>query len=97
MLTGGVFVLVGLLIIAFSVKIVFPGLARWLGNDLMFGKGNVYPDGSYRFSNPRPLIEWVALVGTFGTVLCAAWIWVSGIRIKFPSKKSGLSELAQVP
>jgi hypothetical protein len=41
MLAGGILVLVGLLIIAFSVKIVLPGLVNLLGNDAMFGKGNV--------------------------------------------------------
>jgi hypothetical protein len=55
MLTHGILVLIGLVIIAFSVKIAFPGLAHWLGNDAMFGKGNVVynTDGSYSLSNPR--------------------------------------------
>jgi len=91
MVLGGIAVLVGLLIIALSVQIVFPGLANLLGNDAMFGKGNVVynTDGSYSFNNPRPLIEWVALVGIFGAAICGAGIWLSGIRIKFPPKKSG--------
>jgi hypothetical protein len=38
MATGGLLVLVGLLIIAFSQKIVFPGLERLVGIETIVGK-----------------------------------------------------------
>lgn len=86
MLTGGLLVLVGLLVIAFSQKIVFPGLERLVGIERIVGKQNVVyqPDGTYYFTNPRAMIEWVSAVAICGFALCVAGIWISGFRIKFP-------------
>jgi hypothetical protein len=35
------------------------------------------------------MIEWVSGVAFFGLGICAAGIWLSGIRIQFPATKSG--------
>ena len=90
MIVGGLLVLVGLLIIDISVQIVFPGLSNLLGTDAMFGKGNLVRDqnGIYHFTNPRQLIGWVSVVVGVGAVICAAGIWISGIRIRFRAKSS---------
>lgn len=80
--------LVGLLVIAFSKQIVLPGLERLLGIETIVGKENVVyqPDGSYYFTNPRRIVEWVASVAIVGILIISFGIWTSGIRVKFPPK-----------
>lgn len=55
---GLILMLAGLLIVAFSKQIVFPGLERLVGIETIVGKGNVVyqPDGSYYFTNPRRMM-----------------------------------------
>src|SRR5665213_396941 len=86
---GCIFVLVGLLVVAFSSKIVFPGLERLIGIEAIVGKENVVyePDGGYYFTNPTAMIEWVGAVAILGFLICLVGIWLSGIRVKFPAKK----------
>jgi hypothetical protein len=67
--TFGFFLLfVGLLVVVFSEKIVFPGLERLIGIERIVGGGNVVyePDGSYVFTNPGAMIRWVASVAGIG-------------------------------
>src|SRR4051794_34319622 len=86
---GVLLILVGLLVTAFSSKIVFPGLERLLGIETIVGKSNVVyeADGNYYFANPGAMVKWVSIVAIIGIAVSASGIWLSGIRIKFPSKK----------
>ena len=80
------FMLIGLVVIAFSKQIVFPGLERLIGIETIVGKENVLyqPDGSYSFTNPRAMLAWILSVAIIGVLLHLYGIWLSGIRIKFP-------------
>ena len=80
--------LVGLLMLAFSKQIVFPGLERLIGIETIVGKENVvyFPDGSYNFTNPRAMAVWVLSVAILGLVIHLIGIWLSGFRIKFPAR-----------
>jgi hypothetical protein len=86
---GCFLILVGLLVVAFSNKIVFPGLERLVGIEAIVGKENVVyePDGGYYFTNPTAMVEWVGSMAIFGLLICFVGIWLSGIRVKFPTKK----------
>ena len=81
--------LLGLLVVGFSYKIVFPGLERLIGIEAIVGKQNVsyQPDGSYYFNNPKAVAEWTLAVAILGLLIHVIGIWLSGIRINFPSKK----------
>ncbi len=86
---GLLLILIGLLVIAFSNKIVFPGLERLVGIETIVGKDNVVyqPDGSNYFTNPWRMVEWVVSVVIVGIFIISFGIWISGIRIKFPARK----------
>ena len=87
----GYFLMVlGLLVVCFSNKIVFPCLERLIGIEAIVGKENVVyqPDGSYSFTNPKAMMEWILSVATLGLLIHVVGIWLSGIRIKFPPKKA---------
>jgi len=90
-LFGCVLILIGLLVIAFSKQIVFPGLERLIGIETIVGKENVgyLPGGGYGFTNPRAMVEWVLSVAIVGMLICASGIWLSGIRLKFPARRGG--------
>jgi hypothetical protein len=79
------------LVIAFSNKIVFPGLERLVGIETIVGKDNVVyeSDGSYGFTNPRAMLEWISSVRLVGILACSFGFWISGIRLKFPARKRG--------
>jgi hypothetical protein len=79
----------GLLVIAFSNQIVFPGLERLIGTEPIAGKGNIVyqPDGSYYFNNPGRAAEWIVSVAIAGFLILSCGIWISGIRIRFPAKQ----------
>ena len=81
--------LLGLLVICFSTKIVFPGLERLIGIEALVGKENVVynSDGSYILTNSGAMAKWILSVAALGLVIHAIGIWLSGIRIKFPAKK----------
>jgi hypothetical protein len=85
---GLVLMMTGLLVIAFSNKIVFPGLERVVGIETIVGKENVVyqPDGSYLFTNPGAMAMWVGSMAIIGLIIHIVGIWLSGIRIKFPQK-----------
>lgn len=82
--------ILGLLVVFFSNKIVFPWLARLIGIEAIVGKDNVVyqPDGSYYFTNPKAMLEWISSVAILGLLIHVVGIWLSGIRIKFPPKKA---------
>jgi len=86
---GWILILFGLLVIAFSEKIVFPGLERLIGIETIVGKENVVyqSDGSYGFTNPRAMLEWVSSVAMLGIGVLIIGIWLSGFRLKFPARK----------
>jgi hypothetical protein len=88
-LLGYFLMVIGLLVIAFSNRIVFPGLERVVGIETIVGKENVLyqPDGIYVFTNPRAMAIWVGSVAMIGLIIHLVGIWFSGIRIKFPQKK----------
>jgi hypothetical protein len=88
-LFGYFLMLLGLLVVGFSDKIVFPCLERLIGIEAIVGKENVsyQPDGSYYFTNPKAMMEWTLAVAILGLLIHAIGIWLSGIRIKFPRKK----------
>jgi hypothetical protein len=86
---GSLVMLTGLLVIAFSNNIVFSGVARLVGIETIIGKDNVVynADGSYYFTNPRAVVEWVGSAMLLGVLIIVFGAWMSGIRIKFPTKK----------
>jgi hypothetical protein len=88
-LFGCVLILIGLLVIAFSKQIVFPGLERLIGIETIVGKENVVylPGGGYGFTNPRATGEWILSVAIVGFLICAFGTWLSGIRLKFRPRK----------
>jgi hypothetical protein len=88
-LFGCILIPIGLLVIAFSSRIVFSGLERLIGIEAIVGKENVVyqPDGSYYFTNPRAMVEWVLSVAMPGMLILAVGIWLSGFRLKFPARK----------
>ena len=85
---GYILMVIGLLVIAFSNKIVFPGLERVVGIETIVGKENVVyrPDGSCVFTNPGAMAIWVGSVAIIGLIIHIIGIWLSGIRIKFPKE-----------
>jgi hypothetical protein len=85
---GLILMVVGLLVIAFSKEIVFPGFERIVGIETIVGKENVVyqPDGSYVFTNSAAMAIWVVSVMVIGLIILIVGIWLSGMRIKFPQK-----------
>ena len=63
--------MVGILVIAFSQYIVFPGLERIVGIETIVGRQNVYyqPDGGYYFTNPGAMVRWIASVVAVGLLV----------------------------
>jgi ascorbate-specific PTS system EIIC-type component UlaA len=88
-LLGCILIPIGLLVVAFSNKIVFPGLERLFGIEAIVGKENVVyePDGGYYFTNPKAMVEWIGAVAILGFLICIAGMWLSGIKVKIPAKK----------
>jgi hypothetical protein len=81
---GCFFIAVGVLVIAFAEKIVFPGLERLVGIETIVGKENIVyqPDGSYLFTNPAAMVHWIASVVLVGLLVCSM-----GILILIRSRK----------
>ena len=75
---GWVLALAGIVIVVFSSKIVFPGLELLLGIETIVGKNNVVyrDDGSYIFTNPGAMAEWILSVASIGVVVCIFGIWL---------------------
>ena len=73
---GWLLILLGALIVAFSGKIVFPGLELLLGIETIVGKDNVsyQPDGSYLFTNPGAMMRWILSVAAVGLLACASGV-----------------------
>ncbi len=69
---GWLLIIVGVLIIAFSEQIVFPGLERLVGIEAIVGKTNVYylPDGGQGYTNPGAMIRWIISVRVIGVLIC---------------------------
>jgi hypothetical protein len=74
---GWFLILIGVLVIIFSEKIVFPGLERLVGIEKIVGKENVYyqPDGSYYFTGARGMAHWIGSVVGVGLLVCLIGIW----------------------
>jgi hypothetical protein len=77
-ITGWVFVLVGLIIMVFSHRIVFPGLERIVGIETIVGKENVVyqSDGSYLFTNPSAMLRWIFSVVVVGLIVSLIGVWI---------------------
>ena len=77
-LTGWFLIVLGVLVVAFSSKIVFPGLELLLGIETIVGKDYVVyrDDGSYMFTNPIALAKWIFSVAAVGAVICSSGIWL---------------------
>ena len=75
---GWLLILVGLLVVVFSQKIVFPGLERLVGIETIVGKENVVyqPDGGYLFTKPGAMIRWVLSVAAIGVLICLSGAWL---------------------
>ncbi len=61
----------GILIAAFSQRIVFPGLECLLGIETIVGRENVHylPDGGYAFTNPGAMVRWISSVAGAGLLI----------------------------
>ena len=86
---GWFLILIGVLVIAFSEKIVFPGLERLVGIETIVGTQNVVyePDGSYPYTNPGAMVRWIVWVASIGLIICliGIWILIRAKRIKLKS------------
>jgi hypothetical protein len=76
--TGCLLIVLGVLVVGFSHKIVFPGLERLFGVETIVGKGNVayQPGGGYLFTNPGTMIWWVLSVAAVGVLMCLSGAWL---------------------
>ena len=75
---GWLLTLLGVLVVVFSQKIVFPGLERLVGIETIVGKQNVVyqADGGYLFTNPGAMMRWISSVAAIGIVICLSGIWL---------------------
>lgn len=85
LIAGGILVLSGLLMAAFSVQIASLVSTK----HLVSGSGEGWHFEVLRPSSPRITAAWAGVVMIIGFVVCVFEIWISGVRIKFPPKKSG--------
>jgi hypothetical protein len=69
---GWLLILIGVFVVVFSQRIVFPGLERLVGIETIVGKQNVVyqPDGSYDFTNPGAMMLWIFSVAAIGIFIC---------------------------
>jgi hypothetical protein len=79
---GWTLMVLGVLVVVFSRRIVFPGLELLLGIETIVGSENVshQPDGSYYYTNPGAMIRWILSVAGVGLLICAfgvAMLWLS--------------------
>jgi hypothetical protein len=84
-----------ILAVAFSNKIVFPGLERLVGIETIVGKENVVyqPDGSYYFTNPGAMMRWIFSVAAVGILIFSIGVWFL-IRLTVKKKSQKLISLA---
>jgi hypothetical protein len=75
---GSFLALLGLLVAVFSNRIVFPGLERLLGIETIVGKDSVQyqTDGSYYYTNPTAMMEWIASVALIGVLIFSLGVWL---------------------
>jgi hypothetical protein len=73
---GCLLILLGVLVIVFRERIVFPGLEKLIGIETIVGRENVVyqPDGGYLFTNPGAMIRWVLYVGAVGILICTSGV-----------------------
>jgi hypothetical protein len=76
-IVGWILNLLGVLILAFSSKIVFPGLERILGIETIVGKENVVhlSEGGYAYTNPAAIFCWIFLVAAIGAIIAMLGCW----------------------
>jgi hypothetical protein len=69
-------ILTGVLVVAFSEQIVFPGLETILGIETIVGPDNVSydADGGYVFTNPTAMIRWIACVVAVGLAIVSTGV-----------------------
>jgi hypothetical protein len=75
---GWLLIFIGILVVVFSNKIVFPSLERIVGIETIVGKENVVyqPDGGYFFTNPGAMARWVLSVAAVGILIFSAGVWL---------------------
>jgi hypothetical protein len=90
---GWFLALLGLLVVLFSQKIVFPGLERLVGIETIVGRDNVVyePDGSYMFTNPGAMVRWIISVAAVGVVIASV-----GAFVLFRARRQHRSSLETV-
>lgn len=76
---GMLLAVLGILIVVFSEKIVFPGLEALVGIETIVGRKSVVyqDDGGYLFTNPGAMTRWMLSVAVVGVGFAAfgAWLW----------------------
>ena len=88
---GIALIVLGMLIVVFSERIVFPYLEELIGIENIVGKANVVydnpndHDSAYVFTNPVAMMRWVA-----GVALCGFLLMLSGIAIIFKEKAGSI-------
>jgi ascorbate-specific PTS system EIIC-type component UlaA len=77
-IAGWSLILIGVLVIVFSPKIVFPFLEHLLGIETIVGhEWVVYqPDGGYLATNPGAMARWVLSVAAVGVLILWTGIWL---------------------
>ena len=75
-LVAWLLVAAGICIVAFSSRIVFPGLEMVLGIEALVGKQSVVylPDGGYIYTNPGAMTGWISGVAGVGVLILAVGI-----------------------
>ena len=71
-------VTLGVLIVVFSEKVVFPGLELLLGIETIVGRESVHylPDGGYMFTNPGAMVRWTLSVVVVGIAFAGFGCWL---------------------
>ncbi|MFH1024172.1 MAG: hypothetical protein V1809_12400 [Planctomycetota bacterium] len=88
---GFILMIAGIAIVAFSNKVVFPGLEILLGIETIVGKDNVFrlENGGYLFTNPGAMARWIAAVAGVGILVFGAGLTIFLMRGKGKSKQTG--------
>ena len=71
-------ILLGVGIVFLSPKIVFPCLETLLGIETIVGRENVMyePDGTYIFTNPSAMVQWIVSVAVIRVAFACSGGWV---------------------
>jgi ascorbate-specific PTS system EIIC-type component UlaA len=92
-IAGWLLISIGVLVVVFSQRIVFPGLERLIGIETIVGKENVVyqPDGGYYYTNPGAMILWIISVAAIGIFIC-----LSGSLLLFLASRTAHKVLDEI-